>query len=146
MARPRKPTAILELVGAFKHDPSRRRDNEPVSDGEVGSAPDRLSDKQVEAWDYLVASCAAGVLTQMDRAYLELTAIMLARVWMWNGWCGQDSAVREDNETIFAPDLGTLIKDTGAMLGKLGMNPSERSRVVVAKKDKPNPFARYGKA
>ena len=30
MGRPRKPTSILELNGAFRHDPNRARPNQPA--------------------------------------------------------------------------------------------------------------------
>ena len=127
MARPRKPTAQLELVGAFKHNPDRRRDAEPQCDEDVGPAPDWLTDKQVEAWDYLVDSVSGvpGVLTKMDRVYLELCAIALAGVW-------GSSAILGDGPILSM----SYLKDVGGMLGKLGMTPSERSRVVVPRKEK----------
>lgn len=143
MGRPRKPTAQLELVGAFKKNPQRARESEPVCGEEVGEAPDRLSKTQQEAWDYIVHSCVPGVLTKMDRVYLELCSIALAYVWGWN-------AARQGRESEFeAKDIAlnsVSLKDVGAMLGKLGMTPSERSKVVVPKKEKANPFAAYRKA
>jgi len=140
MARPRKPTAHLELVGAFQKNPNRARDSEPVSEDPIGEAPDRLSDLQAEAWDYLVDCCAAGVLTKMDRAYLELCAIELAFVWSYN------AALQDPESKLPHRGSGSLTKDIASMLGKLGMNPSERSKVIVARKPKTNPFTAFRKA
>ena len=122
MGRPRKPTAHLRLIGAFEKSPQRKRDDEPVCLECVGAAPDRLTHYQVEAWDYLVESAEAGALTKMDRAYLKLCAMALASVWYWNQSGGADGA---------NPLSPHSLKSVGDMLGKLGMTPAERSRVVI---------------
>ena len=124
MARPRKPTAQLELVGAFKKNPQRSRGNEPVSNEDVLLPPFPLDDDAMEAWEFLVAHSAPGVLTGMDSAFLAITARCLGAVWKGD---------------VNVTDSAKV----GAMLGKLGMTPSERSRVVVPKKETPSVFAAY---
>ena len=131
MARPRKPTAQLKLVGAFEKDPQRKRDSEPVCTEPVGPAPARLTEYQVEAWNYLVDSAVDGVLTRMDRAYLELVSIALSNVWYWNEVMATEN---KDGETVAArPMVISTLQTVGFMLGKLGMTPSDRSQVVVPK-------------
>ena len=121
MGRNRKPTKLLELSGAFEKNPSRRRESEPVCDEPVGPAPARLTENQAKAWNYLVDSAAdvPGVLTRLDRAYLELCAIALSDVW------GYDAS--ENKKPISAHALNTV----GRMLGKLGMTPADRTRLGV---------------
>jgi hypothetical protein len=122
MARPRKPTAHLELVGAFKKNPQRTRDSEPVCEEDVLQPPVGLSDDALEAWHFLVDCAVPGVLTKMDSAYLALTARALAATWKGE------------------VDVASMHK-VGTMLGKMGMTPSERSRVVVPKPISPGRFA-----
>lgn len=52
MATPRKPTAILELNGAFKNHPARgrARANEPKPDPDLGLPPGRLTKNEKAAW------------------------------------------------------------------------------------------------
>ena len=61
MGRKRKPTAVLEMSGAFKKNPDRRR-NEPESTGPLGSPPESFSKPEVEAWRVLVERAPTGVL------------------------------------------------------------------------------------
>ena len=124
MSRPRKPTANLELVGAFKRNPNRKREGEPVSD-ESATAPKTLSENGRKAWDFMVETAVPGVLQKMDSAYLALTAEALGECWY-----GEKPSI---------PDLQRV----GNMLVRLGMTPTERSKVVVAKKKTENPFAKF---
>jgi len=121
MSRPRKPTSHLELVGAFDKNPQRRREGEPVSD-ESAIAPDVLSDDAKKVWAFLIDTAVPGVLQKQDSAFLALACEAVARVWY-----GTDVSMTE-------------IKDAGGMLVRLGLTPTERSKVVVPKKDKPNVF------
>lgn len=127
MGRPRKPTAHLELVGAFDKNPQRKRDGEPVCDEDVILPPFALDEGAQEAWDFLTRTTVPGVLTMMDSAYLAITARCLAAAWK-----GEVDVTNSHK--------------VGAMLGKLGMTPSDRSKVVVPKEKKANPFAAYRKA
>ena len=119
----KKTTAHLELVGAFKKDPQRKRPNEPDCREPVGKAPSRLLPQQKKAWKFLVDSTGdvPGVLTKLDRAFLELCAIGLAGIW--------DSNV--EGGTV--PQ--SALKAVGAMLAKLGMTPTDRSSVVVPRRN-----------
>jgi len=127
MARPKKPTAHLELVGAFKKNPQRARDSEPVCD-QLPVIPDKtLTEDGRRAWDFLIETAVPGVLTGMDSAYLTLAANALGRIW-----AHPESSISD-------------MKQVGMMLGKLGMTPSDRSNVVVPRK-KESEFAKFKKA
>ena len=123
MGRPRTPTNVLELRGAFKHDPQRRRDGEPEGVGEIGEPSERLTELQREAWLEVVALCPVGVLTGSDRVFVDQIAEL--RALQWEG-------------SITSTDRKILI----GLLGKVGMNPSDRASLSVAPKGKPvNEFA-----
>ena len=137
MGRQKKPTAHLELVGAFKKDPQRKRDSEPVCNEPIGPAPARLTDIQREAWDYLVDSArdVPGLFTRLDRAFLQMCSMALAAIWEY------DPEARGKKQ-LSVNALNTV----GSMLGKLGMTPSERSNVIVPKQKEANPFSEFTKA
>lgn len=78
MARPRKPTNVLELTGAFKKDPQRRReDAEPV--GELTAPPAHINGAVLHAWKEIAKYAPRDVLTNSDRLSLELAANLLAQ-------------------------------------------------------------------
>lgn len=128
MARPRKPTSILHLTGSLQKNPSRlkARTGEPQELGELGEPPDRLTALQAKAWREIGDNAAYGVLTKADRHSLEVAAVLLAEFWK-NG----------------AEMKGTHISMLNTLLSKMGMNPSDRSRVSVTEPKKVNPFAKF---
>ena len=89
----------------------------------------KLSDNGQLAFQFLLDTAVPGVLQKMDSAFVALTAEALGEIWY-----GADK-----------PSILDLHR-AGQLLVRLGMTPTERSRVVVAKKDKPNPFAGFKKA
>ena len=126
MGRPRKPTAILELTGAFKKDPQRaeRRIGEPIPVGEIGDPPDCFDDELRAIWfDYVEKQCAPGVAKSSDRGAME----GLCRVTLR---CRQPEARSSD----FA-----LLK---AFLQQFGLSPASRSLVSVPQEENGNEFAR----
>ena len=130
MGRPRKPTNVLEMTGAFSKNPSRRkaRSSEPSQLEELGSVPKRLINKQKEAWNEIASNCPHGVLTKADRHSLEMTAVLLAEFW--------ETGVEMK---------GTHLSLLNTLLAKMGMNPSDRSRVTVREPKKENPFSKHAR-
>lgn len=123
MARPRTPTNVLELRGAFKRHPERKRDEEPKPSQAIGECPDRLDAGERAAWDEIVATCCPGVLTNADRLAVELAARLLAELW--------------DTGREFSVARMTRLH---SILGSLGMTPSDRSKVHITQ---PKPKSRY---
>src|SRR5579862_3948556 len=79
MARPRKPTAILELSGAFKEHPDRRRPTEPVDSRELGEPPARLPAAAQKYWQELAGMCVHGVLKYSDRWCVEIACRLMLK-------------------------------------------------------------------
>ena len=110
----RKPTAVLEASGAFKSNPSRRRQREPDSGRGVGPAPADMSDAQKATWNEIVADCAAGVFQSGDRVMLEALVVLV-------------DLFRRDREAF----SGRKHQQMMALLVRCGMTPADRSRIVV---------------
>jgi len=126
MARPRTPTAILELKGAFKNHPSRRKEraNEPIPVGAVGDPPSHLEPPAVALWRDLAAY--GTWLTAADRLLLEVAVVMFAR--------------------FRAGELdGSGISKVISALSKLGFTPTDRGRVQApgAKEPVEDPYAEF---
>lgn len=129
MPRPRKPTAVLELVGAFKHDPQRRRarEGEPVPTGDVGDAPAHLPEPVATCWREIAALAHPGSLCTADRLVLEHGAQLLARLRA-SAWQVHP----------------TLLLRWESFLSRMGLTPADRSRVQVALKTRaPSPLDKF---
>ena len=125
MGRPRKPSNVLDMNGSARRNPGRMRaqgrDTEPTDIPEIGDPPEWLTGDQSRAWKYIVRKCAAGVLKESDEIAVEIGARLLAKMWSGD-----------------IPDQQLRQLDT--LLGKLGMNPSDRSKVSAGKTNKKNKF------
>lgn len=120
----RTPTNVLQLTHSLDKRPQRaaERANEPKPSGDIGDAPKEFKKKEREIWDELVRNSPAGVLTNADRFMLMTVVKLQAKVLT-----GKASS----------NDYGNLMRG----LGKLGLNPSDRSRVKSAAEPTKNPFA-----
>lgn len=129
MARPRKPTAALELAGAFEHNPKRgkERANEPVPNGKLGDPPDYLDEVHQEQWRKMAAE--AHWLTSADTFMFEVAVKYMCRFV-----------------------VGTTDSKCDALLinvlNKLGFGPAERSKISApgakGKEDeKPKGFSKF---
>jgi hypothetical protein len=125
MPAPRVPTSILKLRGADKKNPARikERENEPVPKASLGGPPRHLNTEERRCWRELVRTAPYGVLADCDRWEVELASCLMAQY-------------RADRAAMPASRLGLL----HSVLGKFGFNPSDRSRVQVAKPKADNPF------
>lgn len=112
MARPRKPTNVLHLAGAFRKNPQRlaARANEPKPGAPLGDPPTWMDARERECWHWIADRCPPGVLTNADEGALELAAEMRALV----------VKRKADGETR------RLLK---ALYTELGMTPASRSKV-----------------
>lgn len=126
MARPRTPTNVLALRGAFDKDPKRgvARENEPQPNGDVGDPPIGQTVAVHDAWKAIVECCAPGVLCKSDRIALQIAAVLLAE---FNGNAAEMPAAR--------------IARLDSLLSRFGMTPSDRSKVSVPNVPKQNAFS-----
>lgn len=110
----RKPTNVLQLNGAFAHDPRRKR-HDPPTHGPIGIAPKQSAITFAQAWKYIAKCAPAGVLANRDRVYLEVAASLFAQF-------------RAGPADFHPAKLARL----EMMLAKLGMSPADASRVSCA--------------
>jgi phage terminase small subunit len=124
MARPKTPSNILQLKGAFDKNPQRENKSEPAGNGDfVAEAPAHLSQAEAACWDEVVGLVPAGVLTGSDLLQVELVAKLLVRF-------------REEGAEMPAQ----LLTRFSAEMGKIGLSPSSRAGLSVSK-PKTNKFS-----
>jgi hypothetical protein len=107
MPRPRLPTALLELRGAFKHDPKRKRErlNEPLVTTPLPDPPDELSADVASAWRQM--KVRGYWLTSADQFLVEIAATLTARYRL--------NQLKHNHVSVLI-----------ALLGRLGFSPRER--------------------
>lgn len=128
MGRPTTPTALKEIRGSFKRHPERRKDGEPVPTRGIGPAPEYFCQVQRDIWDEIVGQMYPGVLGEADRLALEIMVTLVYRFRWANG------------ETI-QPLMGAELARLTSLLSQFGMTPSDRTKIVVPKGEKKNPFS-----
>jgi hypothetical protein len=124
MARPRTPTNVLKMKGAFAKDPQREREDPDTE--KLKSCPLHLSAAQREIWKDLAKAAPKNVITEADRFALEICCVLLDQF-------------RLDPAEFTAAKLVRL----ETLLGKFGMTPSDRAKVAGPARKKPgsNPFS-----
>lgn len=131
MGRPRKPTAILEMNGAFRKNPARARSRAsvPKVQNEIGDPPECFTlpgmERHLSVWHEIVAQVPERVLTFSDRIIVEMAVRALYKV-------RTGTAKAEDK---------TMLK---SCLVELGMTPVARERINVPKEknNAENPWKR----
>jgi hypothetical protein len=140
MGRTRKTTQQHELSGSFDAHPERKaaRALEPKPQGALGTAPKCFtveggcsaytSERLIAIWNEIVSEVPPGVLTISDRKHVELACRLLYRI-------RKDQAKSGDYSRL------------DVLLGKMGMNPADRSKVNIVPGQQPtddsngsNPF------
>ena len=122
MGRPRIPTKVLEMRGAFKKNPQRKR-TDPKSRGPIGRAPKHLSDGEQDIWREVVRIAPAGVLTRADRIALEEMCSLI-----------------HERRTNLAGMTGAKRNLLRSYMAVFGMTPADRSRINIPPPKKKNPF------
>lgn len=128
MPRPRTPSKVLELRGAYVTHPERRREDAPGSGPANLEPPSHLPTDVAPAWRYVVARLPRVCISASDEILIESAARLLADVW---------STRRAD------PRLYSELRST---LAALGMSPQARTRLPAAlppAKPTANPFERF---
>jgi hypothetical protein len=122
--RPPKPTKVLELSGAFKKDPKRKREraNEPTTKGPLGSFPVGRGLTQEDAYNWITEKAPLGVLKDSDEIFVVLVSVLLCKVMT-------GKAKAADHQLL------------STSLGKLGMNPSDRAKISIPAPKKRNRWA-----
>ncbi len=119
--RPPKSTKVLELSGAFKKNPQRKKARENELQPLQGDFPGFRSmegKSQEAAFDLIVACVPPGVLTPSDWITVHEMSRLLFLSW---------------NDACTASERHLLM----AMLGKFGMTPADRVKLHGPAKEKP---------
>ena len=114
MTRPRKPSKLHEISGYYKAHPERKRTGEPTPREGIGKPPKTFSTDFGTVWDELVDCVCPGVLGNSDRIHLEMTANLLCEF-------------RADPTAMTGAKISLLTQ----CLGRLGMNPVDRTRLTI---------------
>lgn len=124
MARPRTPAKILQLRGAYKKNPGRKRaDAEGTGPFEL-DPPAHLPQNVVPAWRWIVSRLPKVALYNCDEVAVEAAARCLAIVWATNSL--------------------DYMKELRQYLGLLGMTPAARTKIPPhAPDEKQNSFAEF---
>ena len=116
VARPRQPTELLELKGAYQKDPQRKRPPAPRSLHGLGNPPSHFKDDEIEVWREIVGNAPDRVLTAGDRLTVEMVARLVAKF-------------RAD--WLTGAEFGTL----KSCLTELGWTPASRSKITTLPED-----------
>jgi hypothetical protein len=112
LARPRLPTAVLELRGAFKRNPNRKkaRENEPICTEPLPDPPRRLLKDVKAAWREMRDR---GFWLSSPDQYL----VLIAATYM----------ARHRSDECASAETALLIK----VLNMIGFSPAERRKLNV---------------
>lgn len=135
MARPKTPTNILALRGAYKKHPERKPEagTEPEPRGAVGEPPEHMAADAKAVWHELVGLACPGVLGDSDRFLVEIVSTLMAEF--------RRGGVDENGKSLFSDAKLSRLQ---AGLGQLGMTPADRSKVKVPQKGPAkSPFADF---
>jgi hypothetical protein len=124
MSRPRKPTKELELVGAFRKNPLRKR-VDPETRPDIGNPPPSMSLELHAIWHELADAAPIGVLTHSDRPLLEQFTKWVHKSRTATDWSAADASA------------------LNFYFVRCGMSPSDRSRVHAPQRKEKNPFDKF---
>jgi hypothetical protein len=115
---------LVELSGAFRKHPERKRVDPPTS-GPLGDPPPTLDEQYHATWHELASMAHVGVLQRADRILVEIAVRVLYSL--------RTTALPKSSQ------FGTLIK----CLSLMGMSPVDRSKVYVTQDKPANPFSQW---
>lgn len=122
MGRPRTPSNVLELRGAFNKNPQRKREDMPGVGTFNREPPQHLPQNCVQAWNEVVKRIPPDALTQTDELAVEICATLMATWWL-------------------TKDIDVL-KEIRQWFAQLGMTPVARTKMPAPpKQNSGNPFA-----
>jgi P27 family predicted phage terminase small subunit len=153
MVRGRKPlaTTIKESSGALKKNPQRRNKSEPKAKPGHPEMPAIVAeDKEAsECWREVCDTLSEmGVLTTADKALMIAYCLDYSQfVHLWHVVKGGNvTQMNQKTGVSLSPEAGQIHKYADRILkrqAELGLTPSSRSRLHVAKQEEENPFQEW---
>lgn len=122
----RKPTAQLELNGAFRKDPQRRR-TDPATAGPLGEPPASMPIEMHAIWNELADIAPLNVLRVRDRWIVETAVRLMYR--------------QRTDDDMPTSKLARLLW----CLSHLGMTPSDASKVHAPKEKPDSAFGKFAR-
>ena len=121
--RPKKPTSLKLMTGTYRSDRDHTVDVKPTD--ELGKPPRHLNKEVKRCWNVIAKTAPPGVLGRHDRIAVEIASTLL-------------SQFRDDPTSMTTARLLRL----EVMLGRFGMNPSDRAKLSLPQPDDdgPNPW------
>ena len=122
MARPKKPTNVLNATGAFKKNPKRKKErlSIPIYKDPIGNPPDYFTVDKTALWNELKKKTPKGILHPGDRFILEGTVHLICELRL----C----------PTKFSASMYSIL---AKYLGMLGLTPVDRYKLdIIAPKKK----------
>lgn len=126
MPRPKVPSEIAAITGYRKSHPSRFNDREPRPSAGIGEYPKNPAMDAAGCWNEIVDNACPHVLSCADRYCVEIAAHLMAEF-------------RQSPTEFTAARLTVLER----CLGKMGMSPVDRTRVVAVTEEQSNPEDAY---
>ena len=123
MGAPKKPTALKQLQGTDKRNKTRMNPDEPVPARGIGSPNKNLTAYEQEIWDEIVGISYRGVLGEADRIALEIMCRLVAEMRL-----------------NYAEFTAAKITQLSQLIGRFGMTPSDRTKIVIPKEKNANAF------
>ena len=124
MANRQKPQALRELHGTADRNKHRTNQEQPIAERGIGPATNELNKAEQKIWDEVVGHCYAGVMKSGDRIALETMCRLI-----------------HEMRTNFADMTASKLTQLTNMLGRFGLTPSDRTKIIVPKVEKANGFA-----
>lgn len=133
MARPRTPSNILELRGAFRAHPERQRQDAEGAGEFKREPPETLAGSARRAWDYLVQRLPRITLTGSDEPIVERAAVTLGALWALEQRMGEVAPTLPEHARLQA----LLLRQ----LAELGLSPRSRATLATSAPAQPSRFA-----
>ena len=136
VSRPRTPTGLKLVKGTARADRTNGAEPEPMLLNDL-KAPAHLSARSAEVWNQVAPMLRRlQVLTEADVIALEMLCDSVADYRLARSQCGDDFVVHSSkgsqmvSQWLVAKQLSS--KRAEAFMGKFGMDPVSRSRVMVS--------------
>ena len=125
MSRPRTASQKLEAKGSFARNPARARVDPVIESSFPTVAPSHLNPLEVRFW-HEIRRAADKLLTGADVFSVELAA----RLW---------AEFHVDSNSMQTSRISLL----GVCLGRLGLSPTDRTKLAVAPEKKAGDFDEF---
>jgi len=123
----KKSLTLLKLSGGLKAHPGRYADRTDLAScpNGIGDPPSHISIARKNIWAELIAQLPEGHLQSADRFLLEIVTGLMAK--------------QRNRRTLITKGETSLLMNA---LGKLGLNPIDRQRVIIPVKPTASVYAR----